>query len=171
MKTAFLIFLSVALILSACNHSSGKNENGADRAAHSMNHDSGHQPANTTVEIPPVPPIPEGARVYFRNIRDAAVVTGDSLRVEMGIDHMKVDPAGPVLEGSGHHHLIIDAGDSLAHGSSIPKDDQHIHFGDGSTETTIHLAKGSHTLTLQFADGLHRSYGSKLSSRIRITVQ
>jgi hypothetical protein len=53
----------------------------------------------------------------------------------------------------------------------IPKDAQHLHFGKGQTTAIIDLPHGKHRLTLQFADGIHRSYGSKLSATIEITVK
>ena len=78
-------------------------------------------------------------------------------------------PAGALVAGTGHHHVIVD-GQPVEQGEVVPKDDTHIHFGDGSTETELELAPGEHTLTLQFADGMHRSYGRALSKTITITV-
>ena len=89
----------------------------------------------------------------------------------MAVENIKVDTAGPVIAGIGHHHLFIDAEDSLAAGTMVPKDSSHLHFGKGQTETEVKLAPGKHKLTLQFADGLHRSYGSKLSSVITVDVK
>jgi len=84
---------------------------------------------------------------------------------------IKVDTAGPVIAGIGHHHLLIDAEDSLTAGTMVPKDSTHLHFGKGQTETEIKLAPGKHKLALQFADGLHRSYGGKLSTVITVNVK
>jgi hypothetical protein len=89
----------------------------------------------------------------------------------MGLKGLKLDTAGAVVPGTGHHHLLIDAGDSVAAGMIVPKDDHHLHFGKGQSETTITLAPGEHRLTLQFADGIHRSYGSRLSKTIVIKVK
>ena len=71
--------------------------------------------------------------------------------------------------GTGHHHLIVD-GQGVPAGEAVPKDDTHIHFGQGQTEHTLELSPGKHTLTLQFADGLHRSYGPALSTTITVEV-
>jgi len=89
----------------------------------------------------------------------------------MGVTGMTVDTAGVVKAGSGHHHLLIDADDSLSHGTMVPKDATHLHFGKAQTETELTLAPGKHKLTLQFADGMHRSYGGQLSASITVDVK
>ena len=83
--------------------------------------------------------------------------------------NIKVDPAGEVKEGEGHHHLLIDSG-FIKKGDVIPSDATHLHFGKGQTETEVALTPGKHRLTLQFADGAHRSYGEELSSTIEVVV-
>jgi hypothetical protein len=117
-----------------------------------------------------VPAIPAGAKVFFKNLKDGQTVTSP-FKVEMGAEGIRVDSAGKLVDGSGHHHLLIDAGDSLTAGTVVPKDSTHLHFGNAQTETTLTLAPGKHTLALQFADGLHRSYGSKLSAAITVDVK
>jgi hypothetical protein len=82
-----------------------------------------------------------------------------------------VDTANLVVAGSGHHHLFINAEDSLATGETIPKDSAHVHFGKGQTEYELSLPPGKYKLTLQLADGLHRSYGSKLAAHITVNVK
>ncbi|MCB1894334.1 MAG: DUF4399 domain-containing protein [Rhodocyclaceae bacterium] len=109
------------------------------------------------------------AGVSFVSPADGARVPSE-FKVEMAVDGMMVKPAGELVEGTGHHHLIID-GEAIAEGSPVPADDQHRHFGKGQTETTLTLAPGSHTLTLQFADGMHRSYGPAMSSTITVVVE
>lgn len=122
-----------------------------------------------------LPAIPEGAKVYFVEPQADAKIQGPlvdgkvSVPVKMGADNITVKPAGQIEAGSGHHHIIIDAS-SDPEGTVVAKDDQHLHFGQGQTEATLSLAPGEHTLHLQFADGIHRSYGPKLESTIKITV-
>jgi hypothetical protein len=53
----------------------------------------------------------------------------------------------------------------------VGADATHIHFGKGQEETELELEPGEYTLTLQFADGFHRSYGEKMSTTIKITVE
>ncbi|MDQ7003008.1 MAG: DUF4399 domain-containing protein [Ghiorsea sp.] len=106
---------------------------------------------------------------HFISLNDGDTVTSP-LQVKMGIKGMKVHKAGDIIEGTGHHHLIID-GAYVPENEVVAADDQHIHFGKGQTETTIKLKPGKHTLTLQFADGHHQSYGKVMSRTIHITVK
>jgi len=106
---------------------------------------------------------------HFITPKDGDTVSGDIL-VKMGIKGLKVHKAGDLIDGTGHHHLIID-GSYVAENEVVPADAKHIHFGKGQTETTVHLKPGKHTLTLQFADGHHQSYGKIMSKTINITVK
>ncbi|RAR57389.1 uncharacterized protein DUF4399 [Onishia taeanensis] len=106
--------------------------------------------------------------VGFATPEDGAEVS-NPVQVEMEVMGMQVKPAGTMEEGTGHHHLIIDAG-PVAKGEVIPADDSHIHFGGGQTSYELSLPPGEHTLTLQFADGEHQSYGPDWSSTITVTV-
>ena len=109
-------------------------------------------------------------RVYFVEPNDGAIV-GTEVKVVMGIQGMNIVPAGTAAEGTGHHHLLIDAQQVNA-GDKIPAgNDQYRHFGKGQTETVIKLAPGAHTLTLQFANGEHVSYGEKMRSTINVIVK
>ena len=130
-----------------------------------MHHDT------AAANITPLPAVPAGAKVYFKNLKDGASVKSP-LKVQFGVDGIKLDTAGPIVAGSGHHHLLIDAEDSLrCWHSVVKKDSTHLHFGKAQTETTVTLAPGKHKLTLQYADGIHRSYGGQLSKRINVTVK
>lgn len=107
--------------------------------------------------------------VYFKSPKDGAKVNS-SLEVKFGVEGMKVRPAGEIVTGTGHHHLIVD-GSSVKKGTVVPADKTHFHFGKGQTQTTVKLKPGKHTLTLQFADGAHRSYGKDWSKTITIVVK
>jgi len=91
----------------------------------------------------------------------------------MGTEVMKVDTAnGPVTAGSGHHHLLINSGDSVTTGTVIPKDSLHVHFGKGQAEYELKgLAPGKYKLALQMGDALHRSYGARMSAAINVEVK
>ena len=109
-----------------------------------------------------------GEGVYFKGI-SAGDSVSSPLTVKMGVCGKEVKPAGDVVEGTGHHHLIVD-GSCIAAGETVPKDASHYHFGKGQTETTLDLTPGVHTLTLQFADGHHGSYGETLCKTIQVMV-
>ena len=112
---------------------------------------------------------PEGSSVFFVNLIDGEIVTSP-FKVEMGVEGIIIHPAGELIDGTGHHHILINDG-SIPTGTSVPADETHIHFGGGQTETELTLEPGVYTLTLQFADGLHRSYGEGLSASIEIEVE
>lgn len=156
------------LLLAACNNSGKESENKSDSTAKS--NDTSHHMPLINANVPALPDIPEGAKVFFKNLKNNATVRSP-FKVEMGTKIMKVDTAGPIEAGSGHHHLLVDAEDFVVEGNMVPKDSTHLHFGKGQTETELKLAPGKHKLTLQFADGMHRSYGSKLTSTIMIRVK
>ncbi len=110
-----------------------------------------------------------GGSVHFIEPVDGATVAQE-FAVRMGVEGIKVQASGALMDGTGHHHLIID-GKPIAAGVVVPADATHLHFGKGQTETMLKLAPGQHTLTLQFADGLHQSLGPDLSQTITITVK
>jgi hypothetical protein len=122
------------------------------------------------------PPIPPGARVFFVEPAADATIRGPlvdgrvEVAVKMGAEGMTIKPVPIVEAGAGHHHIIID-GAGKAQSEVVPADEQHLHFGKGQTEAKLQLTPGKHTLTLQLADGLHRSYGPKLSATISINVE
>ena len=111
------------------------------------------------------------AKVYFISPKNNATVKSP-FKVKFGVKGIKIRPAGeaPEEKTSGHHHLIVD-GKPIAENEPIPSNETHIHYGQGQTEANLTLEPGKHTLTLQFGDGLHLSYGEKLSSTIKIKVK
>jgi len=169
MKKKLVLPAICFFILAACNNSGKQAESKTDTTS-KMGSDTSSHMNMASSNVPEIPAIPEGAKVFFKSPKNGATVTSP-FKVEMGVKDIKVDTAGPVIAGTGHHHLMIDDGDSVLTGTMIPKDSTHLHFGKGQTETELKLAPGKHKLTLQFADGLHRSYGSKLSSTITVNVK
>lgn len=116
----------------------------------------------------PVTKAPAGAEVYIISPRDGATV-GQEVTVQFGLKGMGVAPAGVKKEGTGHHHLLVDVKDMPAAGQPIPKDETHMHFGNGQTEATIKLAPGKHTLQLEMADENHIPFDPPVVSKA-ITV-
>ncbi len=115
---------------------------------------------------------PAGARVYFINLKDGAVVTSPFL-VQFGLAGMGVAPAGVDKPNTGHHHLLIDTALTPEQMKQpIPADAQHKHFGAGQTETMLTLAKGKHTLQLVLGNWSHIPFAPPVMSKaITITVQ
>ena len=117
-------------------------------------------------------PSPEGAKVYFINLKDGAEVDSPFL-VQFGLSGMGVAPAGVEKPNTGHHHLLIDATltpEQLK--EPIPVDDNHRHFGGGQTEAMVTLPKGQHTLQLVLGDWSHIPHVPPVMSEpITITVR
>jgi len=84
---------------------------------------------------------------------------------------MGVAPAGMQHADTGHFHLIVDA-DLPPADQPIPKDETHLHFGGGQTETMVTLPEGKHTLQLVLGDWSHIPHVPPvMSAPITITVQ
>ena len=169
------IFIAAALLLGmiACNNSTDSSTTATDTATTATKTDSSHETMHhdtTAANITPLPAVPAGAKVYFKNLKEGASVKSP-FKVQFGVDGIKLDTAGPIVDGSGHHHLLIDAEDSIAAGTVVKKDSTHLHFGKAQKETELTLAPGKHKLTLQYADGIHRSYGGQLAKSINVTVK
>ena len=111
-------------------------------------------------------PFPVAAKlVYFVNLKDGDKVMSP-FRVAFVVSGMGVAPvkAGKI-EGTGHHHILIDMPLPVDIKAPIPFDKpeevlhQHYkHFGKGETETVLSLPPGKHTLSLLFADHTHVPY-------------
>lgn len=111
-----------------------------------------------------------GARVTFLTPADGDTVSSP-FTVTFSVTGMEVVKAGDDTPGSGHHHLLVDTGLPDLN-LPIPADDNHIHFGDGSSSTELTLPPGKHTLQLLFADHLHIPHDPPIYSEvITITVE
>lgn len=107
-------------------------------------------------------------RVFFKNLKIGQSIP-KKFKIQFGVEGMTVKPAGEIVPGTGHHHLVID-GDAIPAGQVVPMDETHLHFGKGQTEVEIELKPGKHKLLLQFADGAHVSYGPDLSAVVDVVV-
>lgn len=166
-----IYFLPAALLVGmvACNNADNKAAGSSDTTAKAADSMVMSKPDSSTAAMA-MPPVPAGAKVYFKNLKDGETVKSP-VKVEMGVEGMTLDTAGKIVPGTGHHHLLIDAGDSIAAGQAVPKDSTHLHFGKAQSTAEVPLAPGKHVLTLQFADGIHRSYGSQMATTINVTVK
>ncbi len=103
--------------------------------------------------------------LYFVNIRDGDKVRSP-FRVVFAVSGMGVAPvAAGNIEGTGHHHILIDLDLPQDIKQPIPFDKadefqhQHYkHFGKGETETVLNLPPGKHKLRLMFANYQHIPY-------------
>lgn len=155
---------SVIVLLAgiACSPANNETENSATQAA----------PAAEAAAPAAMPRSPsgEGASVFFVSPADGDTVTSP-FAVEFGIGAMEVVRAGDNTPNTGHHHVLIDTG-LPALDMPIPADEQHVHFGDGSSATELTLEPGEHTLQLLLGDHLHIPHDPPVYSvRITVTVE
>jgi hypothetical protein len=134
--------------------------------------DAAIQKANNTAaeKLGIATPAPEGAMVYIISPKDGATVKGP-VKVQFGLSGAGIAPAGTQIDGTGHHHLLIDD-PQVDLTVPMPATDQIKHFGKGQTETTLTLKPGKHTLQLVLADWKHQPFNPSVSStKITITVK
>ncbi|HLF12340.1 MAG TPA: DUF4399 domain-containing protein [Gammaproteobacteria bacterium] len=113
-------------------------------------------------------PAPAGAMAYIIAPTDGAVVS-NPVRVVFGLKGIGVVPAGIDRPDAGHHHLLIDA-DLPPLDLPIPADAQHVHFGQGQTETVLTLTPGRHQLRLLLGDHLHVPHEPPIVS-VPVTIE
>lgn len=109
-------------------------------------------------------PSKRGAGVYIISPAHGEVVSSP-FKVRFGLTGMGVAPAGVAVSDTGHHHLLIDLPGQAQLHDTVPKDNQHRHFGNGQTETILDLAPGKHTLQLLLADQNHVPHHPAVVSR------
>lgn len=106
--------------------------------------------------------------VRFGNVRDGDIVVSP-FRVDFAARGIGIAPAGHAINGTGHHHLLVDTLLPTVPTERLPFTDHHVHFGKGQVSTVLNLQPGPHTLQLLFADHDHRPYYI-FSPKIRIYV-
>src|SRR5215211_2767219 len=127
MNRNFVLALASVLLLTACGNSGNYDETTRELTDKKDSGDSTHTATHSSA-VADVPAVPEGARVYFRNLKNDQTISSP-FKVEMAADNIRVDTIGPVVAGSGHFHIFIDAEDSLATGKMVPSDTAHLHYG------------------------------------------
>jgi hypothetical protein len=106
--------------------------------------------------------VPGTAMVFFTNLTEGTEVTSP-VEVCLEATRVEIEPAGDgtVHPGYGHHHILVDptveelGGITGGSGAAIPKDETHIHLGDGSKCIQVELTPGKHELVAVVADGAH----------------
>ena len=167
MRTRYFIPAVLLITMAACNSGT---QNSASSDTSAMPADTMSNMMEATQAPSEMAAAPADAKVFFKNLKDGETVSSP-FKVEMGVSGIGLDTAGSMMVNTGHHHLLIDDGDSIPMGTVVPKDSTHIHFGKAQAETTLTLAPGKHKLTLQLGDGMHRSYGAQLASTITVNVK
>ena len=153
------LWLSIACTLAACTPKEPTSAGVAPPAA----------PAPAEPRSTSRMPSPADASVYFIEPQEGATVRSP-VHVVFGISGMQVAAAGVEQPNTGHHHLIVDA-NLPPFDAPIPKDEHHLHYGNGQTEADVTLAPGPHTLQLLLGDHLHVPHEPPVySAPLKITV-
>lgn len=86
---------------------------------------------------------------------DGAQISGSTVTVQLSTD-VELLPAGDMTEGTGHHHLYLDA-DLTPPDQPVPTvPGEIIHMGDASASYVFEdVEPGEHRLIAVVADGLH----------------
>ncbi len=106
------------------------------------------------------------AKAFFVDLKDGNTVK-NPLLVKFGVRGMKIAPAETYDPGTGHFHLLIDTSLSDEEEQfAIPKDEKHLHFGKGQTETKLTLTPGPYTLQIVMGDGNHELHKPPVMSPI-----
>ena len=170
MRIPHLLCLSAAIALPLAAFSGCSDANSQDAAKH------GHDAAKTDAPVLPEmgkTPRPEDAKLYIISPADGATV-GKTFTIQFGLKGMGVAPAGIYMGNempTGHHHLLVDVKE-VDLKIPVMKDENHIHFGGGQTETELTLEPGEHTLQLLLGDHAHMPHMPPLlSETITVTVK
>jgi hypothetical protein len=116
-------------------------------------------------------PAPSDAYCYIGWPNNGETLRTRHIKVWFGTRNFGIAPAGVEKTNTGHHHLLIDT-DLPPLDQAIPNDKNHLHFGNGQTETFIDLAPGTHTLQLLMGDANHLPHEPPvMSKKITIHVQ
>jgi hypothetical protein len=167
MRTRYFIPAVLLITMAACNSGT---QDSASSDTSAMPADTMSNMMEATQAPSEMTAAPADAKVFFKNLKDGEAVSSP-FKVEMGVSGIGLDTAGSMMVNTGHHHLLIDDGDSIPMGTVVPNDSTHLHFGKAQAETTLTLSPGKHKLTLQLGDGMHRSYGAQLASTITVNVK
>ncbi len=108
-------------------------------------------------------------KVYFINLEDGDRVESPFL-IQFGLSGMGIAPAGIDRANTGHHHLLVNVKD-IDLSKPIPSSSNHIHFGEGQTESLVDLMPGDYSIQLVLGDMTHTPHNPPIiSQRINITV-
>ena len=118
------------------------------------------------------PPAEAAFTVSITEPTAGAEVDGPNLTVRLAATGVRISPAGEVVEGTGHHHLYLDA-DLTAPGIPVPSEPGRIiHMGDGSDVYVFEgVEPGEHRLIAVVADGIHMPLQPWVVDTVQFTVR
>ena len=137
MKHALGVSLALTLSIAACGGEAADTDAMPDAETSSAT----AEPIGTVTIVQPA----EGAEVQ-----------GPDVTVQLEVRGFPIVEAGDMTEGTGHHHLYLDADLTPATVPVPSVEGSIIHMGDGSaTYTFENVAPGEHRIIAVVADGAH----------------
>lgn len=104
----------------------------------------------------PAPAVAPAGTVTIIEPADGAEVQGPNVTVLLTASGIEIVPAGELREGTGHHHLYLNADLTPAEAPVPTVPNQIVHLGLGQSEWTFeNLPPGVHRIIAVVADGLH----------------
>jgi hypothetical protein len=133
--------------------------------------DQDSQPGEASPPAQASAPAGEPASVWFIEPRDGSTVPGPDVNVVLGVSGLRVVEAGVFEEGTGHHHIFLNA-DLTPMDAVIPVGVPGIiHMGLGQTEWLLEgVEPGEHRLIAVVADGAHIPLAPPVVDTIFFTV-
>ena len=160
MKSTLFAAVAATALLASCANSEAEPATETSHEGHEHHDHESMDPADVDETT---------GHVFFANLENGDTVS-NPVYIEFGVEGMEARPAGEIVEGTGHHHLLIGNA-FLAKGEVVPADEANIHYGGGQTSDTVNLPMGEVRLGMQFANGVHASYGRDMSASIKVFVK
>ena len=122
-------------------------------------------------EVDPQVATTTAASVRIVQPEDGATVPPGPVDVVFEVEGLDIVPAGTMDEGTGHHHLIVDA-EVVSWTEPIGVEEgRYIHMGQAQTMFTVEgLTPGEHRFIAVVADGVHVPLDPPVTDTIHITV-
>lgn len=103
---------------------------------------------------------------------DGTEVDGPDLRVVLTASGIEIVPAGELRDGTGHHHLYLNADLTPAQAPVPTVPNQIVHLGQGQSEWTFEgVPPGVHRIIAVVADGLHVPIQPWVVDTVFVTVR
>lgn len=120
----------------------------------------------------PAPAVEPSVSVTILEPADGAEVEGPNLTVRLGAAGIEIVPAGELRDGTGHHHLYLNADLTPAEAPVPTVPNQIVHLGQGQSEWTFeNVPPGQHRIIAVVADGLHVPIQPWVVDTVFVTVR
>jgi hypothetical protein len=177
-KSLIIVIAGSVCVLASCEK--GEPQKGAETQAQALaatpTASAEPKAAEPTVEeLNAFKPPTANGKVFFKDLKDGAKLSGKAfmgavaVKLALGAEGIKIEPAGAVHENAGHFAVGVDAA-PVPKGTPIKKGSGYQVYDKGETEVQAGVQPGERTLTLQLVDARNRSYGPEWAQTIKIKL-